>query len=53
MQQFIEECLKLIYELQWTKGQFVFSHGRFNINPEIKNQILFYVALQDKRLMLQ
>lgn len=44
MQQFIEDCLKPILELQWLK--------EIPIDPILQNNILFYIAYTDKRLML-
>ena len=44
MQQFIEDCLKPIWELQWLK--------EISIDPILQNNILFYIAYTDKRLML-
>lgn len=44
MQQFIEDCLKPIWELQWLK--------EILIDPVLQNNILFYIAYTDKRLML-
>lgn len=44
MQQFIEDCLKPIWELQWLK--------EIPIDPILQNNILFYIAYTDKRLML-
>lgn len=44
MQQFIEECLKPIYEFQWLK--------EIPIDSQLYNSIMFYVAYMDKRLFL-
>lgn len=44
MQQFIGDCLKPIWELQWLK--------EISIDPILQNNILFYIAYTDKRLML-
>lgn len=52
MQEFIKECLSPLYELQCMKGKAVFSHSIYTIiDIETKNNIMFYIAMQDKRLM--
>lgn len=42
MQQFIEECLKPLYQFQWLKT--------IPISEEIQQSIIFMVAYSDKRL---
>lgn len=44
MQQFIEECLKPIYQFQWLK--------EIPIDPVLFNNMVFWVAYNDKRLMI-
>lgn len=42
MQQFIEECLKPLYQFQWLKT--------IPVDSELQQNIIFIVAYSDKRL---
>lgn len=42
MQQFIEDCLKPQYELQWLKS--------IPLDSKLEQSIMFFVAYSDKRL---
>lgn len=44
MQQFIEECLKPVYQFQLLK--------EIPIDPVLFNNMVFWVAYNDKRLMI-
>lgn len=44
MQQFIEECLAPLYQLQWLKT--------IPIDFQLQQNIMFMVAYNDKRLMI-
>lgn len=42
-QDFIRDCLKPIYELQWLK--------QIQFEPELINNLLLYLAYSDNRLL--
>ena len=44
LNEFIQECIKPLYTFQWLK--------EIPVEPELYNNIIFWVAYNDKRLML-
>lgn len=45
MLNFIEDCLKPLYEIRWLK--------EVPIEPWLRTRMLMYVAAQDNRLMMR